>query len=606
MKAKFPVRFLLSFVTLILISSAASSLRAQDARSTLTNFPEAQAVLYINARRVINEAVPSVVPQAMLDKALADIRQVINLNDIDYVIAGARLKGVPSAKELPEFLLIMRGSFSAEALLSGARMMGTGMYVQETHGGKTISVFTLNKPAPAGAAATDQPADGDRKPAQNFPVDQIAATALDANTLAIGIPAYLRDAIDASAGGGQVARLKPELVDLALRDTNTLFSMVSEMPASASQYVRSMGAPPNPEMERMLDAVRQVQLSVNMLPATFGLNSIIRMDSSEQAQALSGLINMGAGLARAEMSKDAQKKSGGQKADMAALLQVLETFTNAARDNEVALGLTFQQARLAEVVKRQLAAQKTRARPPRKRPRRAAAAVARAENRTGLMNQGRYSEAEITEFAGAILRDGFCILPEHFPRETLDAWRAAFTPLLTEHIAREGHLRNRGAARYYVTLPFDAPFADPAVYEDPDVLAIVERLAGVDFTMVQLATDTPLLGSEYQEVHRDTPPLFPETGQETPPFQLAVNFPLVEVTPENGPFEVARGTHLLPKEDALRLIERGEINLEALTMRLGDVMVRDVRALHRGTPNRTNAPRPMVVIGYSRRWLFRP
>ena len=95
MKVKFPVRFLLSLVTLILISSAAFSLRAQDARSTLTNFPEAQAVLYINARRVINEAVPSVVPQAVIDKALADVRQIINLNDIDYVIAGARLKGAP-------------------------------------------------------------------------------------------------------------------------------------------------------------------------------------------------------------------------------------------------------------------------------------------------------------------------------------------------------------------------------------------------------------------------------------------------------------------------------------------------------------------------------
>jgi len=41
-------------------------------------------------------------------------------------------------------------------------------------------------------------------------------------------------------------------------------------------------------------------------------------------------------------------------------------------------------------------------------------------------------------------------------------------------------------------------------------------------------------------------------------------------------------------------------------MKLGDVMIRDVRGLHRGTPNRTDVPRPMVVIGYSRRWLFRP
>ena len=35
-------------------------------------------------------------------------------------------------------------------------------------------------------------------------------------------------------------------------------------------------------------------------------------------------------------------------------------------------------------------------------------------------------------------------------------------------------------------------------------------------------------------------------------------------------------------------------------------VVADVRALHRGTPNRTDVPRPMVVIGYSRRWLYRP
>jgi len=41
-------------------------------------------------------------------------------------------------------------------------------------------------------------------------------------------------------------------------------------------------------------------------------------------------------------------------------------------------------------------------------------------------------------------------------------------------------------------------------------------------------------------------------------------------------------------------------------MNLGDVMIRDVRGLHRGTPNLTKTPRPMVVLGYSRRWLFRP
>jgi hypothetical protein len=218
----------------------------------------------------------------------------------------------------------------------------------------------------------------------------------------------------------------------------------------------------------------------------------------------------------------------------------------------------------------------------------------------------RYSDPQIQEFTQAALKDGFCILRDHFSLEVLEAWRAAFNPLLEDHIQREGTLQNRGSARYYVTLPFTAPFADTSIYEDDDILAIVAGLVGEDAVMCQLATDTPLLGSDYQTIHRDAPPLFPEITPETPPFQLAVNFPLVDVTLENGPFEVARGTHMLPKEEGMRLLESGAVKLEPITLRAGDVMIRDVRGLHRGTPNRTNTPRPMAVIGYSRRWLHRP
>ncbi|AUX27612.1 phytanoyl-CoA dioxygenase [Sorangium cellulosum] len=222
------------------------------------------------------------------------------------------------------------------------------------------------------------------------------------------------------------------------------------------------------------------------------------------------------------------------------------------------------------------------------------------------MSHSRYTSAEIEELARAARRDGFCVIKNLIPKGLLRSWRDAFMPLLDAHIAREGHLRNRGPERYYVTLPFKAPFAEPRIYEDETVLGVVSRLVGDDMIMVQLATDTPLLGSDYQDVHRDAPPLFPETAQETPAFQLAVNFPLVDVTADNGPIEIARGTHLLTRAEGLRRLAAGEIALEPVMMELGDVMVRDVRGLHRGTPNRTREPRPMVVIGYSRRWLFRP
>ncbi len=218
----------------------------------------------------------------------------------------------------------------------------------------------------------------------------------------------------------------------------------------------------------------------------------------------------------------------------------------------------------------------------------------------------RYTDAEIKSLTAEALRDGFCVLRNHFPREKVVQWREACLPLLYRQIELEGQKTSRGAQRFYVTFPFTQPFSDPGFYEDPDIIAIVQELAGKDFVMCQLASDTPMLGSDYQEIHRDCPPLFPESGIETPMYQLALNFPLVDVTEENGPLEIIRGTHLLGRAEGRKLIESGAAKIEAVCLKMGDVMIRDVRTLHRGTPNKTPEPRPMVVIGYSRSWLLRP
>ncbi|MGF6542689.1 phytanoyl-CoA dioxygenase family protein [Paraburkholderia youngii] len=217
---------------------------------------------------------------------------------------------------------------------------------------------------------------------------------------------------------------------------------------------------------------------------------------------------------------------------------------------------------------------------------------------------GRFSTEQLDDYAATFERDGMVVLRQHFPKATLLAWRDAFAPLLQQQIAARA-TAVRGENRHYVTLPFTGVFADQSIFCDPDVLGIVERVAGDDPVMCQLATDTPLNGSTYQEIHRDTPALF-DGEAETPSFQLAVNFPLCDVTLENGPFETTLGTHRMRSDDALNAWRDGRLPLHAITMELGDVMIRDVRALHRGTPNRTDLPRPMVVIGYSRSWYFRP
>ena len=149
------------------------------------------------------------------------------------------------------------------------------------------------------------------------------------------------------------------------------------------------------------------------------------------------------------------------------------------------------------------------------------------------------------------------------------------------------------------------PFDDVNVFAHPAILGLLNRVFPQEYALVQLATDTPLSGAEYQEYHRDHRPLFSE-GVTTPLYALAVNFPLCRVTPENGPLEIAPGTHKLSRAEALAKVASGEAPCVSVPMELGDVMIRTPLAIHRGTPNRTSEPRTMVAMGYVMHWLHTP
>ena len=158
------------------------------------------------------------------------------------------------------------------------------------------------------------------------------------------------------------------------------------------------------------------------------------------------------------------------------------------------------------------------------------------------------------EYAEQVRKTSLCIIPNVIDQAKIDRWYASFLPLMNRHIEREGHRLNRGPHRYYITLPFIQPFADPEIFENDIILSVVEQLVGKDGVMCQLATDTPLKGSEYQEIHRDTQLLFPETGKETPPYQLAVNFPLV-------------GRTCFPKRKACDSLKAGKLSLNRSSLK---------------------------------------
>ena len=214
----------------------------------------------------------------------------------------------------------------------------------------------------------------------------------------------------------------------------------------------------------------------------------------------------------------------------------------------------------------------------------------------------KFTATDLDRFAQELNRDGICVIRGLFDRALIEEWAQAFDTLFRDRQNRPGGLAPREQSRYYLTFPWVAPFANVDVFANPVILGILDRVFYQEYKMVQLGADIPVQGSEYQEMHRDYRPLFSDQIV-TPLYALAVNFPLVEVTQENGPFQMARGTHVLPREEGLAKVASGEIPIDSFDMKPGDVAIRTPLALHRGSPNRTSQPRPMVVMGYVMHWL---
>jgi hypothetical protein len=199
---------------------------------------------------------------------------------------------------------------------------------------------------------------------------------------------------------------------------------------------------------------------------------------------------------------------------------------------------------------------------------------------------------------------GFCVLRAHFAKPLVDACREAFWPILLEYLNSHREASNRGMHRHFLPMPFEPPCFAPAFFFDSQVLTIVRAAMDEWVVADQWGCDVPLHGSDLQAIHVDYErPLFAEAPKLVlPPYLLTVSFGLVDITPANGPIEIAPGTHRMSREEALRAIESAKIQMEPVPLAIGDVLIRHPWALHRGTPNMTNTPRAMVTIRYVRRW----
>lgn len=211
------------------------------------------------------------------------------------------------------------------------------------------------------------------------------------------------------------------------------------------------------------------------------------------------------------------------------------------------------------------------------------------------------SPEEIQALADEIRMNGYVLLDNMIPDEKVQAMLSAFDPLL--QAKRDADPPNRGVNRFQMHLPFEMPFADPVLYANPTVMAIIENLFGKDHILTYFASDTPFPGSDYQKVHLDCRLPFPEGPFGAPVYSVVLNTPLVDFTEDNGPLEIwPGGTHMIaePKD-----LERMAAKMPSVRLlpKTGSILLRDARMWHRGTPSHGSRSRPNVALVYSRGWF---
>jgi hypothetical protein len=209
---------------------------------------------------------------------------------------------------------------------------------------------------------------------------------------------------------------------------------------------------------------------------------------------------------------------------------------------------------------------------------------------------------DVAAIMGGLYGDGIIGLKGAFAPEWADALRADIMRLYEQAMAVEHGALPRGPQRWYVEVqPERIPgFIDIATH--PWFVAVCEAVLGPEYKIVEIGFDIPFPGAADQPWHRDfKSPDATLKGRRLN--SLAFNLTTVDTRQEHGPFEIALGTQwdditgarddmFPPREMWDRYISR---SVQKLPQR-GDISARSALTIHRGTANRSNEARPVLVV----------
>lgn len=264
---------------------AAATAGAQGATTgVFASLPASDTVLLVDVRRLLSEGLPRAYNNnsAELARVNSEIDQFkaktgLDARMFDRVALGMSYTQTPAGKTLVETVAVAHGRFNAQNILTAARAATKTGVREEQHAGKTIHVFTVNERVRLLGLF-------------NAHLTDVAAVALDANTLAFGKLERVRASIDAHAGRGRVS---PDITALATRDANALVGAGGNIPAWMTRGLDIGGG----NLSQSIASVRQFYSTLGTTANGFNFLTALRTENAGAARTLSMTLNGLKGLA---------------------------------------------------------------------------------------------------------------------------------------------------------------------------------------------------------------------------------------------------------------------------------------------------------------------
>jgi hypothetical protein len=210
---------------------------------------------------------------------------------------------------------------------------------------------------------------------------------------------------------------------------------------------------------------------------------------------------------------------------------------------------------------------------------------------------------EAAEIMGGLYGDGIISLRGAFSPDFADRMREDIEILFEEARQVPGGALPRGPERFYVEVQPERVRGFVEIVTHDWFVAVCEAVLGPAYRIVEIGFDIPFPGAADQPWHRDF--AVPEaTSMGRRLNSLAFNLTAVDTILAMGPLEIAHGTQwdqfegcpkgmFPPRELWPRYAARA---VQKLPQR-GDISARSALTVHRGTANRSDQARPVLVVG---------